>query len=56
MTLTPRERQTIIHSLRVAAKPFDADAVTCADHPGLKLTFEHQARDARALADKLEGK
>ena len=59
VALAGSEVSTATHALRVAADRFDADIKTCLDlssPEGRRLAeqFERQARESRALADRLE--
>jgi propanediol dehydratase small subunit len=54
--LSPDERATITHGLRVASDRFDEDAKVArqAGHPRLAEQFERQAADSRQISDALE--
>ena len=46
--------QTIINALRVAAVQYARDAVTARELPRIAEQFTCQAREASALADRIE--
>jgi hypothetical protein len=52
---TPQERSTAWHALTLAAERFDLDAKVATEtgHPRLAEQFERQAKDSRALADRM---
>lgn len=56
--LTEDQRNTLTHSLRVAADKFDANAAICTrEHPevaDLCRAFESQAKETRELAARIE--
>ena len=50
------EEVTVVCALRLAAERYDEDVKVCNEngHPRLAEQFVRQAKDARALADKIE--
>ena len=55
--LTKPDRAALIHNLRAVAGAFDDDAVraTTAGMAEVASVLMHQAAEARAIADRLEG-
>lgn len=49
------ELRLIAGALRVAASVYAEDAKTCVNEPRTRQAFEQQARDARELADRIDG-
>ena len=57
LEFTSIEHVTVVCALRLAAERYDEDVKVCnkSGHPRLAEQFERQAKDARELADKIEG-
>jgi hypothetical protein len=56
ITLTPRERDIVVHALRTQAELFEDSAIGLGRHQAQEMAhgFRRQAVDARALADRIE--
>jgi hypothetical protein len=56
ITLTPRERDLVVHALRTQGQLFEDTAVGLNRRQAQDLaqSFRRQAADARALADRIE--
>ena len=56
ITLTPRERDLVVHALRTQGQLFEDTAVGLDRHQAQDMAkgFRRQAADARALADRIE--
>lgn len=56
MTFTDSELDTIAHCLSVAAECFKQDAMRMEDNKRLAEQFEYQAKKARELQDRIDGR
>lgn len=54
MNLTPKQQETAIHALRVAAERLDVDAKYCRKQIAVAAIYTQQAVEARELADAME--
>ena len=56
LTLTPRERDIVVHALRTQAELFEDTAAGLDRHKAQDMaqSFRRQAADARVLADSIE--
>ena len=53
MILTPKQQDTAIRALRIAAERLDIDAKYCRKQIAVAAIFKQQAIDARELADAM---
>ena len=54
MTLTPKQQETAIRALRIAAERLDVDAKYCRKQIAVAAIYAQQAVEARELADAME--